>query len=452
MIYRPVGPREGARLTREAVLDYVSIKVIRRSCRGGGWRGLGQKGVRNTSAMGGFLYQALMHLGGVVVITHADIDGLSRLSTETWPLISLYLRIDKERIDENYTIRLKNLLRDAADTLGDRFDHEQTVAILADLERIRDFFQDSGNRYGRGVALFVSGRADIWRVYEIPRDVESQISIGFEAQVAPLFRLLEQLETFCTCIISRDRARIFHGVMEEISEIVQILDEVPGQHDQGGWSQARYERHIEEHVRAHFKRVADQLFQLWNDRPYRFLILGGPEEVVQSFLDQLHPYVRDCYIGAIHLLMVANTNDIRRESNDVIARWRQADMQRLIETLRDETLSGDRGVAGIDKTIMALQQGQVLTLLVDDSLRVPGAVCSRCHSVQPQQNASGTECVFCSGDLVQVEDVIPSITTMAFRQDAAVVYPEATELQAQLRDLGRIGAVLRFNIPSEPMA
>jgi peptide chain release factor subunit 1 len=385
------------------------------------------------------------------VITHADIDGLSRLSTETWRLISLYLRVDKERIDEDYAIRLKNLLRDAADTLGDRFDHEQTEAILADLERIREFFQDSGDRYGRGVALFVGSRAGIWRVYEIPRDIESQISIGFEAQIAPLIRLLEQLDTFCTCIISRDRARIFQGVMAEISEIDDILDEVPGQHDQGGWAQARYERHIEEHVRVHFKRVADRLFQLWNERPYRFLILGGPEEVVQSFLDHLHPYVRDRYIGAIHLLMVANINEVREESNAVIAQWRRAETQRLIETLRDEALSGDRGVVGIDKTIMALQQGQVLTLLVDDLLHVPGAVCSRCHSVQPETNASATECVFCSGELVHVADVIPSITTMAFRQDAAVVYPKAPELQAQLRDLGQIGAVLRFNIPSEPV-
>lgn len=389
-------------------------------------------------------------LGGVIVITHADIDGLSRLSTERWPLISLFLRIDKERIDEDYSIRLKNLLRDAADNLGDRVDHEQTEAILADLERIREFFQDSGDQYGRGVALFASSRAGIWRVYEIPRDIESQISIGFETQIAPLIRLLGQLDAFCTCIISRDRARIFHGVMAQISEIGEILDEVPGQHDQGGWSQARYERHIEEHVRAHFKRVADELFQIWNERPYRFLILGGPEEVVQSFLDQLHPYVRECYIGAIHLLIVANINDVRQESTEVIARWRQAETQRLIGTLRDEALSEDRGVVGIDKTIMALQQGQVLTLLVDGSLRVPGAICSRCHSVQPESNANGVECVFCSGDLVHVEDVIPSVITMAFRQDAAVVCLDTPEFQAQIRDLGQIGAVLRFNIPSQP--
>ena len=383
------------------------------------------------------------------MITHADVESLSRLSNESWPLISLYLRVDKERIDEDYTIRLKNLLRDAGEGLSDRFDHEQTEAILADLERIREFFEDAGEQFGQGAAVFVSSPADIWQVYEIPSDIESRIYIGHEAHVAPLIRLLEQFPSYCICLIARDRARIFHGEMGQINEIDEILDDVQGQHDQGGWSQARYQRHIEEQVHAHFKRVAERLFQLLDERPYRYLVLGGPEEVVQSFLDELHPYVRERYVGAIHLLMVANINEVEQESRAVIARWREAEMRKQIETLRNEALSADLGVIGIDKTIMALQQGQVRTLLIDETLHVPGAVCSHCHSVQPESDAIGSACVFCDGELVHVEDVIPSLMVMAFQQDATVVCVEEPELQAQMRDLGRIGAVLRFIIPGE---
>jgi peptide chain release factor subunit 1 len=130
----------------------------------------------------------------------------------------------------------------------------------------------------------------------------------------------------------------------------------------------------------------------------------------------------------------------------VIARWREAETRKQIETLRNEALSADLGVIGSDKTIMALQQGQVRTLLIDETLHVPGAVCSRCHSVQPESNATGSACVFCDGELVHVEDVIPSLVVMAFQQDATVVCVEEPELQAQMRDLGRIGAVLRFTI------
>ena len=34
---------------------------------------------------------------------------------------------------------------------------------------------------------------------------------------------------------------------------------MPGRHSQGGWSQARYQRHIEHLVQQHLKTVGDEL-------------------------------------------------------------------------------------------------------------------------------------------------------------------------------------------------
>src|SRR5690606_34567872 len=117
---------------------------------------------------------AASQAGGTLVITRADVDALSRLGSDQWPIVSLILRVDKERIDDDYTIRLKNLLREAADTLDDRFDPQQRKAVLEDLERIREFFRDEGDRFGRVVAVFAASQAGIWQVHELPRDVESQ--------------------------------------------------------------------------------------------------------------------------------------------------------------------------------------------------------------------------------------------------------------------------------------
>jgi peptide chain release factor subunit 1 len=385
----------------------------------------------------------------MTVISRQEIETLGRLMTDHQPLISLFLRVDKERIDEDYTIRLKNLLRQAADSLPNRLDHEQREAVLADLERIREFFRDEGDRFGRGVALFASTQAGIWQVYDVPRDVETAIFIGFETEITPLIRLLDQLEPLCTCLISRDRARIFYGAPEEFSEISETLDDVPGQHDQGGWSQARYERHIEEHVRAHFKHVAGQLFALFDERSCRFLVLGGPEEVATSFLEHLHPYVRERFVGTLHLLMVANIKDVREESSRLISRWRRKEKQRIIDLLRDEALSRDQGVVGMDDTIEALQRGQVMTLVLDSTLQVLGAVCVVCRSVQPTKDTGRAACDFCGGALDSMEDVVPTLVANAFRQDAAVVFLNTSELQEQLREIGRIGALLRFNISDQ---
>ncbi|HET9017132.1 MAG TPA: Vms1/Ankzf1 family peptidyl-tRNA hydrolase [Thermomicrobiaceae bacterium] len=384
------------------------------------------------------------------MFTRADVDAIGQLHSDRSPIISLILRVDKERIDEDYTIRLKNLLRRAADSLDSRYDHDQTEAVLADLDRIGAFFRDEGSQFGQGVALYASSPAGIWQVIEIPREIESEISVGFEPYVAPLINVLERFTPFCTCLVSRNQGRIFYGQLGTFEELSQIVDtDVPGQHDQGGWSQARYDRHIEEHVRGHLKRVADDLFRLFQERPFRWLVLGGSADVIPTFIELLHPYLRERHIGTVRTLMEAAINDVHRESRDTIERWATEEKSRAIDMVRNEALRGDRGVSGIDNTIMALQQGQILTLVVDDTLAAPGAVCRNCRAVQPTTDATPRPCVFCEGPTELLDNVVSEIVTGAFRQSAGIVYLDTPELRDRLSDLGRIGALLRFHVASQ---
>lgn len=384
------------------------------------------------------------------MITRSDVDALSRLQSDRWPIISLTLRVDKERIDDDYTIRLKNLLREAADSLDERFDHEQREAVLADLERIREFFRDEGHKFGQGAALFAATQAGSWQVHQLPRDVGSTISVDFKTNVAPIIKVFEQLEPFVTCLIARNSARIFYGRLGAFEELRYIVDEdVPGQHDQGGWSQARFERHIEEHARNHYKRVANELFQLFEEQPFRWLVIGGPDEVAAAFLEQLHPYLRERHAGTVRLLMEANIKEVLDDSRDIIRRWIQQEKERGLELLRSEVMSSDLGVAGVEATMEALQQGQILTLLVDDTLQTPGAVCTNCDAVQREDGAD-SQCQFCGGPLQHLDDVIPTIITRTFRQGANLLFMTTPEQQSKLRALGGIGALLRFraNNPS----
>ncbi len=384
------------------------------------------------------------------MMTRDKIEALSDAQSSEWPTISLYLRIDKERIDDDYTIRLKNLLNQAAEQVESNYSHDQREAANSDIERIREFVRDEQDHYGRGLALFVNSRNDLFEAIEIPSDIESRVNIGPRTDVVPLIRLREQMEPFCTCLISRDQARVFYGHMGKIEELSESRDDmVPGQHDQGGWSQARYERHIEEHVRAHFKETASQLFDLAQQRPFRLLVIGGPEEVVAGFVETLHPYVRERHVGSIRILPEANINDVHRESCDVINRWLDHEKQRMIDALRNQAPSGELRATGVAATIEALQRGQIMTLIVDGSFEHAGAICQQCGSLQIPSDSSTNECVYCGGDLRQVDNIVPDIVLGAFRQGARVVFLNSPDHRQQAAEFGAIGAMLRFNVESE---
>uniref|UniRef100_A0A831TEU5 Peptide chain release factor 1 n=1 Tax=Thermorudis peleae TaxID=1382356 RepID=A0A831TEU5_9BACT len=385
-------------------------------------------------------------------MTRQAVERLASYHSPDWPIVSLYLRVDREHItDDHYSIRLKNLLKQVLDNPGIELSRAQLEAVEADLDRIRVFFRDHGDEFGQGVALFASSAANLWEVYEAPREVGNHVEVDFRPVIAPLVRVLELCEPFCVCLVSRDRARIFMGHMSEFGERAVRLDqEVPGQHEQGGWSQARYQRHIEEHVHQHFKRLAADLFALFEQEPFRFLVLGGPHEVVSDFLDYLHPYLRERYIGTFYVLMEASAKQVREEAAKIVREWLRQEKQRYLDLLRNEALSNDMGVTGLEKVVEALQMGNVLSLIVDDRLEAPGSSCLHCGAVQPPAAEQPDRCLYCGGPVRRHANIVPKVYANAYRQKANLVFLTERELQEQLAELGGIGAILRFRVTPAP--
>ena len=60
-------------------------------------------------------------------------------------------------------------------------------------------------------------------------------------------------------LVSRRSARVLSGPADRLEERQRIEDNVHGQHDQGGWSQARHERSVDKDADDHLRRVAEML-------------------------------------------------------------------------------------------------------------------------------------------------------------------------------------------------
>ncbi len=384
------------------------------------------------------------------MITRTDLEAISRLDHPEGHLLSLYLPLFKDKSDTDYNIELKNLLRSA----NQRFQHE-TGNELPDafselFEDIRVYIRDNAGKYGRGIALFASPDDGIVETRSTPDIIESSAIVDARPNLAPLIRLVEDFDPYCICIISRDQARILTGYLDHLDEHSQLEDdEVPGQHDQGGWSQARFERHIEDHVHRHFKRVAEKLFQMLENKEYTHLILAGPEEVVSGFESTLHQYVQDRVIGHVRLLMEANINDVRDNARDVLADYIRKRKLTLIEQVESESKANDLGVHGLTETLEALQRGQVQSLVVDSDVRSSGIVCKECGamSVAPGE---GNTCVFCQSDEIRdMDNIIPGLITTAFQQGSAISVIDNDEQKEHLGRLGGIGAILRFRVEQQ---
>lgn len=187
------------------------------------------------------------------------------------------------------------------------------------------------------------------------------------------------------------------------------------------------------------------LFELFEQDPFRFLVVAGPDEVVADFVDGLHPYLHERYVGSFNCLMEANAKQVLEETRRIVAAWQRQEKQRYVELVLAEALSQDMAVVGLDRVVEVVQMQNVNALVVDDQLRAPGRYCLRCGALQPI-GSEATECAFCSGPVRQRENIVPEVYAEAYRQNANLVFITEPELRAQLEPYGGIGAILRYRI------
>jgi peptide chain release factor subunit 1 len=380
--------------------------------------------------------------GGRVVVSQLDQEFVRKLaewSANGAPVSSLYLDVDGRRYPrkQDFTVRAEELCRRLRDEAG-TLDREAKRSVNQDAERMLDFFENLDRGPTRGVALFACSGADLWEEVRVPRPVKDRVTLAKHPYVLPLESLVETYEWFCTVIVDREKARLFLAYMGSLTEESEVFDDVPGKHDQGGWSQARFQRHIEEHVDKHYKHVGEVLFGFFKRRGFDHLILAGPEETVTEFERGLHDYLKQRLAARITLPITATADQVLAKSLQIEERLEEQSERSTVERLRAEAAAGRQAMLGLPKVLPALNDLRVDTLVVPFGLEAKGYRCTKCERLW----TNGGRCPTCGGHLEAIPDVIESAVAAALRSGARV----ETISFAGPDVLGdeRIGAILRF--------
>jgi peptide chain release factor subunit 1 len=373
-----------------------------------------------------------------------DLDRqLARKLAEWTPgefaVTSVYLSVDGRLYPrkQGYEVRLDELLRSLRDAARDR-PKPGRRSLEQDAERIRSFVVDEFDRGNiRGLALFSSSGAGLWEDIELSRPVRNQAVVAPHPDVLQLEAVLEVYESFCTVLVDSEKARIFLAELGRIEEQSDLLDDVPGRHDQGGWSQSRYQRHVDEHRQRHLKHTAEVLFRVFKRRPFDHLIVGGPEEIVAELEHELHDYLKQRILTRVSLPVGASPDEVLERSLHMEEELDRRRVRDSIDRITGERAAGRQAVAGLDATLAALADNRVDTMIVAADLRVPGRECPQCGRLA----VKGRQCRTCGAATREVADVVEAAVAQALRSGARV---ESVTEDGRFQGLGRIGALLRF--------
>src|SRR5919202_1312572 len=187
-------------------------------------------------------------------------------------------------------------IRDSSD-----LSHDGRKALDEDVERADAYLRDLSPKGAHGLALFACGPADLFEAIRLPRPVPTRAVVDDSPFIEPLVELLGASGNWMVALVNRQVGRMLRGDRDQLDELPVVEDEVHGQHSQGGWSQARYQRSVDEDVQDHLKNVADALFVHFKRRSFDRLLLGGPQETLAEFEGKLHQYLKERLAGRIDI-------------------------------------------------------------------------------------------------------------------------------------------------------
>ena len=357
--------------------------------------------------------------------------------------ISLYVDLDPSGAPTPPAVETKvNSLLDAAERQLDerksQLPRDQREGLKQDLQRIAAWFDDGFDRQGvRGIAVFAAGLDNFWATVAVPEAVADEVHIDNALYLAPLARLAGKTGGL-VAFVGRERGQVWRLRGGQLLEIADQSDEVPGQHDQGGWSQARYERHIENLVGQHLRDVAATLDQFVRRLRGVPVVLIGAEEIRSEFEALLSNEVQSCVAGWAAAEAHADGAQVLAAAKPVLEAWSARREQELLERWREEAGKNGRAASGWESTLEAASDGRVDLLLVQDGADRPAYQCPQCGRAQMSNGScplDGTTMEAKDGglDLALHQTLAHGGTVHVIRSD-----------RRDLEPVGGVAALLRF--------
>jgi peptide chain release factor subunit 1 len=354
--------------------------------------------------------------------------------------VSLYVDLDPTAALNPGEIqtRTNSLLSEVrAELDADALSHEEREALKADVERIDAYFHDLDRDGMRGVAVFASQLQGVWRTLPLPESVPDVVKVDTGFHLSPLVPLMRGLDGTLVVHVSREQGRVFRLRRGQLHEVADHSEEAPGQHDQGGWSQARYQRHIEKIVHEHLKTVANELDRRSRRSGAPRIVVVCPEEMKPDFLGAVSSEVERAIVGWSTAEAHSGPAQLLEAVTPVLEEALVGDETELVEAWRESAGKGGRAASGWAETLEAASDARVEALLVGEGASSPAYECPDCGRATMEAG----ECPLDGTQLEEREEGLDLAVRHTLVNGGTVV---PLRHRQDLAPVGGIGALLRF--------
>jgi peptide subunit release factor 1 (eRF1) len=380
----------------------------------------------------------------------AQLEKLARFEPAPYPVISLYLNTQPGQTGRD---QYDGFLRKEFKQRGRTYPagSPERDSLDRDLERITTYLATELQPSANGVAIFACSAAELFETVQLSAPLEEHwLYIGDAPHLYPLARLDSQYPRYAAVVADTNAARIFVVAAGEVESEQQVESFKTRRSSQGGWAQARYQRHIENYHVQHMKEVIDALARIVQQENIAQIVLAGDEVVLPLFREQLPKPLAEKVVDHLKLHIYAPVKDILAASLEAMQRQNQRTDREKVDDAVSAYRAGGLGTVGAEETLAALAKGQVEELLISSRLNalqpvdaeaIRGVSGSESTLLEPAvETSAGGEAAAADPQVVRLAD---ELVTLAKKTSARVTFIEDPEL---LEEFGGVAALLRFRI------
>jgi Bacterial archaeo-eukaryotic release factor family 10 len=295
-------------------------------------------------------------------------------STEA-PILSVYVDVRPEAHGENPAARAeRTIVRDRLDEIADGLEPhgDARTSFDADRQRTEALLDDENLDGVEGLAIFACDRIGLWEVLRSPQAFETEVFAGPTAELFALARLLDESVSAIVAVVDSNTCRLFVTRTGDLRER-RGLDEDSAEHKRhnaGGWSQARFQRHVDWQDRRFAKEAAEVIERIVQREHIQHVILAGDERSAPVLEGELSEAVRARVDHVTRIDVRASADEVREEVRPILGALQEAESM----DAADRAIAGSRaralGVVGIDATMAALEAGQADELVIDEAAEI----------------------------------------------------------------------------------
>ena len=297
-----------------------------------------------------------------------QLDRLAAFEQCPYPVISLYLNTQPDgRGRDNYQTFVRKELKARAQTYPARSSEREMLE--RDTERMANYLENNVQPSANGVAIFACDAAGLFETVQFDAPLEDHwLYVGDRPHLYPLARVASRYPRYAVVLADTNRTRILVIADGGVAGDTAIEGTKTRRTTQGGWSQARYQRHVENYHLHHIKDVIATLEKIVMHEGIDRVIVSGDPVVIPLVREQLPKPLAEKVVDELSIPSDAH-------EADVIAVTRASLIEADAKTDREKVdaavgayRAGGLGVVGPDATLLALTNGQVDELLLTTSL------------------------------------------------------------------------------------